>query len=185
MSRRRKSKRKTKSREKNIECTGCCQEYNPNKIVHSKYTHHLCQNCFDKFNGCFYCDPSISQKKPPPNNTELYYANYEHESDYEYERGYIPSQHLIPIDDMIEFIPIQIIRNHCMIHSIIIYVIFCGALLEYITNYFQITNMDLNINDIGDILRKNQHIICTLAIGCTIYKKIRNSLQNQFDNHFL
>ena len=73
--------------------------------------------------------------------------------------------------------PIELFRiqrqNHLLIQSIIIYIGFFGALLLVVTNTIEITNIPINTDTIGDILRRNQPIICILSISSTLYKKIR------------
>tara|TARA_Y200000002_G_scaffold236702_1_gene195521 strand:+ start:1002 stop:1502 length:501 start_codon:yes stop_codon:yes gene_type:complete len=141
--------RRKKPTKNTIECTCCCIKYIPKKIVHSKHNHYLCKNCFNKFNGCFYCNPSISQKKKEDDFSE----------NDDIIRGYLPSPHLIPIEDIRRFLPMQVIRNHFMIHSIIIYLTFFGTLIGVITNYFEISHIIINLDDIGKLIRESQYII--------------------------
>ena len=159
-----KKKRKVQKR-KMCEC--CCKKFKSKSIVQCKYNHCLCQQCFQKGNGCFYCNPSIFQEK---------YFQQEIENDDEDDiiRGYVPSYHLIPIYDAVDFLPIQVVHNHLLIQSLIIYIGFFGALLLFVTNTIEITNIPINTDTIGDILRRNQPVICMLAICNTLYKKIRN-----------
>ena len=97
-------------------------------------------------------------------------------------RSYLPSPHLIPIEDMRRFLPMQVIRNHFMIHSIIIYLTFFGTLIGVITNYFEISNIIINLDDIGKLIRESQYIIFISAFIFAFFQSRQQIIRRRINS---